>query len=196
MIAFYIVTKGGHPYGEERFRLDNLLKGNPADMCKVKDLSSNDLITWMLSHDPEKRPSAEEALKHPYLQSKEHKFELLCKIGNQMEIKTGNANSDVVRKLNSGPKDWRALIKPSIFKYLCNGKQFHYSSSWSDCLRLIRNVKEHWGDEPRPRPEVFYLVGDPQTYFLNLFPNLPVEVHRIVRETDWKQRPELKNYFM
>ena len=196
MVAFYIVTKGGHPYGEERFRLDNLLNGNPAHLCKVEDLFTNDLITWMLSHDPKERPSAEEALKHPYLQSEEQKFELLCKIGNEMEIKTGNTKSDVVRKLNSDPKDWKTLIEPCIFKYLCNGNSFRYSSSWTDCLRLIRNVKEHWHDKPRPRPEAFYLVGHPQTYFLKKFPNLPLEVHRIVRQTDWRERHDLKNYFM
>jgi hypothetical protein len=47
-----------------------------------------------------------------------------------------------------------------------------------------------------PRPEIFYVVGDPQEYFLKLFPNLPVEAHKIIRSCDWKERVELKEYFI
>ncbi|CAB4032567.1 2-5A-dependent ribonuclease [Paramuricea clavata] len=154
----------------------------------------------MLSHDPKDRPSAEEALKHPYLQPAEQQFEMLCKMGNQPEIKTGNLKSDVVRLLNSDPKDWRSQMNADVLQYLSTdplkGKTFHYRPSWTDCLRLIRNVKEHWQDRPRPRPELFYVVDDPEEYFLNLFPNLPVEVHRIIRSCDWKERPDLKEYFI
>jgi serine/threonine-protein kinase/endoribonuclease IRE1 len=195
MVAFYIVTKGRHPFGEERYRLDNLLNGNPVDLDMVKDLSARDLLTWMLSYELKERPSAEEALKHPYLQSDEQKFELLCKIGNEVEIKTNDNKSEVVRKLNSNSEDWQAPMEHCCFHFLCNRNK-SYTSSWTSCLRLIRNVNEHWNDHPRPRPEAFYRIGEPKTYFLQLFPNLPIEVHRIVRTTDWKERPELRKYFM
>ncbi len=200
MVAYYIATKGEHPFGERPDRLRNLLDGNPVSLEGLKDGVLKDLLSWMLSHDSKERPSAEQALKHPYLQPAKQNFEMLGKVGNQPEIKTQDVKSDVVRMLNSDPKDWRNQIKPDILKYLrtdsSRGKTFRYNSSWTDCLRLIRNIQEHWHDRPRPRPEAFYLVGDPQEYFLNLFPNLPVEVHRIVRSCDWRERPSLKEYFM
>ncbi len=199
MVAFYIVTKGEHPFGEEPDRLRNLLDGKPVGLDNLKDPAAKDLITWMLSHDPKDRPSAEEALKHPYLQSPQQQFEMLCKMGNQPEIKTQDVKSDVVRKLNSDPKGWKIQMEPDVLTYLSTdsskGIIIRYKSSWSDCLRLIRNVNEHWHDRPRPRPEAFYVVGDPQEYFLNLFPNLPVVLHEIVRACDWKERPDLKQYF-
>ncbi len=203
-MAFYIVTKGEHPFGEKRYRLDNLLEGKPVGLNSLKDPAAKDFISWMLSHDPKDRPSAEEALKHPYLQSKKQQFEMLCKVGNQQEIKAGDNNSPVVQNLNKDLTDWRTLIRPDVLKYLCtdfmNGrpKVFCYKSSWTECLRLIRNVSQHWHDRPRPlpQPEAFYVVGDPQEYFLNLFPNLPVVVHGIVRSCDWKERPDLKEYFI
>ncbi len=199
-MAYYIVTKGGHPFGGERHRLDNLLTGQPVGLDAMEDPVLRDLLSWMLSHDPKDRPPAEEALKHPYLQPAKQQFEMLCKIGNQPEIKTQDVKSDVVRKLNSDPKDWKNQMAADVLNYLSTdsskGRTIRYSSSWTDCLRLIRNVKEHWQDRPRPRPEAFYLVGTPQEYFLNLFPNLPVEVHRIVRSCDWRERPDLKEYFI
>ncbi len=199
MVAFYIVTKGGHPFGEEADRLRNLRDGQPVGLDNLTDPGAKDLITWMLSHDPKDRPSAMEALKHPYLQTSQQQFEMLCKMGNQPEIKRQDVRSDVVQKLNNDPKDWKNLMAADVLKYLSTdsskGIEIHYRSSWTDCLRLIRNVKEHWHDRPRPRPEVFYIVDDPQKYFLTLFPNLPVVVHEIVRSCDWKERPDFKVYF-
>ena len=204
MVAFYTATKGEHPFGEERYRLDNLLNGNPVGLNTLEDLVLTDLLSWMLSHDAKDRPSAEEALKHPYLQPMKQQFEMLCKMGNQQEIKSGDKGSSVVRALNNDPTDWRTLMTPCVLNYLCtdflNGKAktFHYSFSWTECLRLIRNVNQHWHDRPRPlpQPEEYYIVGDPQEYFLRIFPSLPVVVHRIVRSCDWKERPDLKEYFV
>ena len=203
MVVFYIVTKGEHPFGEEPDRQRNVLDGNPVYLDKLKDPAAKDLISWMLNHDPKDRPMAEEALKHPYLQPVEKQFELLCKMGNQPEIKTEDNSSNVVRTLNSDPEDWKTLMEPDVLNYLCtdvvNGKSktFNYRSSWTECLRLIRNVNQHWCDRPRPlpQPEAYYIVGKPKEYFLKIFPNLSVMVHRIVRLCDWKERPELKEYF-
>ena len=202
-MVFYILTKGGHPFGEKPDRLRNLLDGNPVGLNTLKDDAAKDLITWMLSHNSDDRPSAREALKHPYLQPPKQQFELLCTVGNQEEIKRGDNNSLVVQDLNNDSTDWRASMKPDVLTYLCtdfqNGKPkiFRYKSSWTECLRLIRNVNQHWHDRqrPMPQPEAFYLVGDPQEYFLNLFPSLPVKLHRILRSCDWKERDDLKEYF-
>ena len=203
MVAFYVLTKGEHPFGELPDRLRNLLEGNPVYLDKLKDPAAKDLISWMLNHDPKDRPSAKEALKHPYLLPEEEQFELLQKIGNQREIKTGNTNSDVVTKLNRIHTDWQGSMGPDILNYLSAvnvGGRLRirqYGSSLTGYLRLIRNVSQHWNDQPHPfpQPKAFYNVGDPKEYFPKTFPDLAVEVHRIVRSSEWKERPELKNCF-
>ena len=201
MVAFYTLTKGEHPFGEVPDQHRNLLDGNPVYLDKLKDPAAKDLVSWMLKHDPNDRPTTKEALKHPYLLSMEKQFELLCTMGNQAEIKRGDKNSDVVKKLNSDPTDWRTLMRPDVLNYLCtdfsNEKSFRYGPSWTECLRLIRNVNQHWKDKPRPlpQPEAFFVVGDPRKYFLKIFPDLPVVVHRIVRSCDWKERLDFKDFF-
>ena len=195
MVGYYVATNGRHPFGEEADRLRNLRNGKPVGLDSLSDPGLTDLLSWMLSHDPNDRPSAEEALKHPYLQTAEEKFEMLCKVGNEVEVKTGDANSDVVRQLNSDSTNWRDHINPDVQQYLANGR--NYGSSWTECLRLIRNVAQHWKERLRSpsHPEAFHKVGHPQQFFLKVFPDLPVVVHRIVRSSDWKSEPELRKFF-
>ena len=200
MVACFIVT-GQHAFGAPLHVLRNLLHGKPVRLDNLEDFVLKDLLSWMLSHDPKDRPSAKEALKHPYLQPREQQFKMLCAVGNQKQVKMGDINSSVVKQLNNNQNndqtDWRTLMRADVRKYLSEPIKFQYGSSRTDCLRFIRNVNTHWNDRtrPLPQPEAFYLVGDPQEYFLNLFPNLPVVVHKIVRSCDWKERPDLKEYF-
>ncbi|XP_046862843.1 serine/threonine-protein kinase/endoribonuclease IRE1-like [Xenia sp. Carnegie-2017] len=204
MVAYYVTTKGKHPFGVQRYRLDNMLNGKPVGLKDIEDKTLRDLLSWMLNLKPEDRPYSNEALKHPFLMSDDEKFEMLSKVGNQKPIKANNPQSSVVRQLNSESVQWKSQMDSDVYDYFStyekNGKinKVHYKSSWTECLRLIRNTGQHWNDRPRPlpQPEPFYKIGDYRAYFLRTFPNLPVRVHAAVRSNDkLKNKPELKNFF-
>jgi serine/threonine-protein kinase/endoribonuclease IRE1 len=198
MVAYFIVSKGEHAFGTEGYQVSNLLAGNPVGLNNIKDPALKDLLGWMLSHIPEERPAAKEARKHPYLQPTHEKFELLCTMGNIHEIKSGDCTCNVTRQINSDPKDWRLFIDAAVYQYLCTDPKKltpnRYSSKWTDCLRLIRNANLHWKD-PKSIPRPKSIEGEPQDYFLKIFPTLPVTVHRILRSCDWKEREEFKRFF-
>ncbi|XP_046843789.1 serine/threonine-protein kinase/endoribonuclease IRE2-like isoform X2 [Xenia sp. Carnegie-2017] len=122
MVAYYVATKGKHPFGHERLRLDNILKGNPVGLDEIEDATLKDLLSWMLQLKPEDRPLANEALKHPFLMSDDVKFEMLCKVGNQRPIKINDVNSSVVQHLNSEPSDWKSRIHHDAYDYFCTDK--------------------------------------------------------------------------
>ncbi|XP_046856575.1 serine/threonine-protein kinase/endoribonuclease IRE1-like isoform X2 [Xenia sp. Carnegie-2017] len=202
MVTYYIATKGKHPFGTKRLRLDNMLKGNPVGLEEIEDETLKDLLSWMLNLKPENRPSATVALKHPFLMSDDEKFDLLCKVGNLQQIKTNDPLCSVVQQLNSESSDWKSKIDSDVYDYfrtdVVTGKIFTYDSSWTECLRLIRNINQHWNDRPRPKPqpEPFYKIGDHKAYILKKFPNLPIRVHASVRcNVEVKNNPDLKNFF-
>ena len=67
MVSFYILTKGGHPFGSEHFCVGNILQGKPVDLQQLTDAQARDFVSRMINHNTKDRPYVEEALKHPYL---------------------------------------------------------------------------------------------------------------------------------
>jgi serine/threonine-protein kinase/endoribonuclease IRE1 len=198
MLSYFIATKGQHPFGYESQRVSNITNGNPVGLNCVKDPVLKDLLAWMLSHNPEERPSAKEAMKHPYLQSSDEQFELLCTMGNQYEIKKEVSTCNVVQQIDSDAKDWRSLMDVDVYNYLCidpkKSTPNKYSCKWTACLRFIRNANQHWKDPKSVlRPKL--IEGRPQDYFLKVYPSFPMTVHKILRSCDWKEREELKKFF-
>ena len=177
--------------------MESLLAWTKSKMKALKDL-----LSWMLKHQPEKRPSANEALKHPFFMSDDEKFDLLCEVANEALIKKNDPNSIAVQQLNREFLDWKSQMDVDVYDYFITSVTYgiirDYGSSWTECLRLIRNVNQHWYDQPRPssQPEPFYKIGNHKEYFLKTFPNLPVRVHAAIRSDDkLKNNPELKNIF-
>ena len=201
MLLFYILSKGGHPYGQHVYRKGNLFEGKPVNLGKLDDPVAKDLIGWMLQHDPKNRPSVQQCLQHPYLLTTDEQFNFVKRVGNEREIKTNDVTSVVVKELNADPSlpkpSWKPKIDPEVLKYATNCRRRRpYSDSMADLLRFIRNTAEHWHDKIPPLI-VQAKVGKPKEYFLKLFPTLPVVLHRIIRnEFDWNQREQLKQFFL
>ena len=191
MVAYYVATKGKHPFGCREYRRKNLLDGNPVGLKEIDDVQLKDLLSWMLQLVPELRPLANEALEHPYLQSDEKNFDMLCDVANQPVIEIpylGHPlNSDVHEQLN-GLKNWMDRIEPEVFS---NFNKSQYDSTWLGCLKFLQNVRQNRHDKPL----IHIKEGNYEEYFLRAFPELPLLVHRITRFNDWKTKPDLEEHF-
>jgi serine/threonine-protein kinase/endoribonuclease IRE1 len=67
MIAFFISTKGEHPFGPVFERMTNISKGNPVNLDMLHDVEVREFISWLLSHNIDDRPYAHEALADPFM---------------------------------------------------------------------------------------------------------------------------------
>ena len=72
MICFYILTKGEHPFGGPIDRVANIANGDPVYLDKLSDSNAKRFVSWLISHDINKRPYVEEALRDPYLRLRRH----------------------------------------------------------------------------------------------------------------------------
>ena len=205
MLAYYIYTKGKHPFEPEIQRMINLKNDNPVGLENLSNPVIKDLLSQMLSRDLDKRPYIEQALCHPYFLSCEEQIEFLEAVANEPQIKNFKKCSSVVgTELNTKalavlPKDWKACINHDDLDTFCEGGRGAASydgSMYTNCLRLIRNVRQHWGDKPRPGLKAMGQAKSIEEYFLQLFSYLPLVVHQVIREhSDWRERDALKKYF-
>ena len=67
MVAFFVLTKGDHPFGARYERMSNIMKGEPVLMDKVQEPTAKEFISWLISRDIESRPKVGKALEHCFL---------------------------------------------------------------------------------------------------------------------------------
>ena len=72
MLIYYILSGGEHPFdsGTDCRCKPNILDGNYS-LHHVQDVIAKDLIEAMIDGDPDKRPTVEECLAHPFFWSNE-----------------------------------------------------------------------------------------------------------------------------
>ena len=203
MIAFYIHTKGNHPFGRADVeKLENLRDDNPLGLRRFghDDAMFKDLASQMLAHKDRERPYADQALQHPYFLSRGELMNFLEAVGNEPEIKPKGPKCDVSAELNRRhsllPSDWKAVIGRGDLATLCKGgcpPRYYKGRKYTHCVRFIRNSRQH---PKRPRLKGMGTASSLDEYLLRCFPALPLVVHQIIRKhPDWKARPKLKKFF-
>ncbi|XP_028412461.1 serine/threonine-protein kinase/endoribonuclease IRE1-like [Dendronephthya gigantea] len=70
MIAFFILTKGEHPFGSRLDRMKNILEHNPVNLEKLGVFEARRFVSWLINHKIGDRPRADEALMDSFLSRK------------------------------------------------------------------------------------------------------------------------------
>ena len=78
MIGFFILTRGGHPFGQLPDRMTNILNRSPVNLDSLEYRDAKEFITQLIHHNIHDRPYAHEALAYPFL-SKVKNYEGLHK---------------------------------------------------------------------------------------------------------------------
>ena len=67
MLAFYILTKGHHPFGDSRDLMTNILNGDPVNLDKLADPVAKRFVSWLINYNGDNRPNVGEALRDPFM---------------------------------------------------------------------------------------------------------------------------------
>ncbi|KAL3232133.1 Serine/threonine-protein kinase/endoribonuclease IRE1 [Nakaseomyces bracarensis] len=206
--VFYFVLSGGkHPFGEKYMREYNIIN-NKKDLKGLKENMKDrsliyeavNLLNKMLNQIPEKRPTAEDVLKHPLCWSRAKKLEFLLRVSDRLEIETKDPPSDIILKLENHAKriiphhDWCKFLDDQFLDNLTKYRKYQ-KDKVIDLLRAIRNVYHHFNDLPEEvKLKMGTLPNGFYDYFSEKFPHLLMEVYNVVNRT-MREESAFSDYF-
>ncbi|KAI5358906.1 putative serine/threonine-protein kinase, active [Septoria linicola] len=215
-LFFWVLTDGVHPYEDETgwqgLREKNIKYDNK-NMDALERWSDAyepmQLITSMLSPEPEKRPSAQEVLNHPYFWSPERRLAFLCDCSDHFEREPRGVwednyadDSDALHRLECRAEEvigtqMDFLAKLDGFFVQTLGKQRKYTGSrFLDLLRALRNKKNHYEDMSEDvKKRVGPLDYGYLNYWCNRFPRLLMACHEVIQECNLQDSDRFKKYF-
>ncbi|KAL4648006.1 serine/threonine-protein kinase/endoribonuclease IRE1 [Arapaima gigas] len=178
-VFYYAVSEGSHPFGKSLQRQANILLGacslDRLQPDKHEDIVAADLILQMLSMDPQKRPSAESVLKHPFFWSLEKQLQFFQDVSDRIEKEP--LDGPIVRQLERGGRavvkgDWREHITVPLQTDLRKFRSYK-GGSVRDLLRAMRNKKHHYRELPEDVQQTLGSIPDQfVSYFTSRFPHL------------------------
>lgn len=178
-VFYYVVSEGRHPFGKSLQRQANILLGAYGLDCltleKHEDLIAHHLIEQMIDKDPQKRPSAQAVLKHPFFWSLEKQLQFFQDVSDRIEKEA--LDGPIVKRLERGGRDvvkldWREHITVPLQTDLRKFRSYK-GKSVRDLLRALRNKKHHYRELPAEVQETLGNVPDEFVcYFTSRFPGL------------------------
>ena len=74
MIAFFVLTKGEHPFGSSTShdRIKNIAEGKPVDLNKLEDPDGREFVSCLIAHEIEDRPFSHQALSWSFMANLEN----------------------------------------------------------------------------------------------------------------------------
>uniref|UniRef100_A0A4W5R8V9 non-specific serine/threonine protein kinase n=1 Tax=Hucho hucho TaxID=62062 RepID=A0A4W5R8V9_9TELE len=187
-VFYYVVSRGCHPFGKSLQRQANILLGayslDQLQPHKHEDIVATDLIEQMLSMEPQRRPSAESVLKHPFFWSLEKQLQFFQDLSDRIEKES--LDGPIVRQLERGGRavvklDWREHITVPLQTDLRKFRSYK-GGSVRDLLRAMRNKKHHYRELPAEVQETLGSIPDDfVSYFTSRFPHLLLHSYLAMR---------------
>lgn len=149
-IVFYVVTGGKHPFGDTVFGRDgNIVAGTP-DMSPLAGLrvpEAYDIVERLIANDPSARPSAVDALRHPFFWTDAMKLSFLVDISDRLyDLRYDSAKYterlDQTEIARDHCSDWQSRMDSELMQELGGT----YISCASNLLRVVRNKRNHYSE--------------------------------------------------
>uniref|UniRef100_A0A2K6FDU4 Serine/threonine-protein kinase/endoribonuclease IRE2 n=1 Tax=Propithecus coquereli TaxID=379532 RepID=A0A2K6FDU4_PROCO len=187
-VFYYVLSSGGHPYGESLYRQANILAGAPCLTHLEEEahdkVLARDLVEAMLSLLPQARPSAQQVLAHPFFWSRAKQLQFFQDVSDWLEKES--EQGPLVRALEAGGyrvvrNNWHKHISLPLQTDLRRFRSYK-GTSVRDLLRAMRNKKHHYRELPADVRQALGQVPDSFVqYFTSRFPRLLLHTHHAMR---------------
>nr|KAF6440452.1 endoplasmic reticulum to nucleus signaling 2 [Rousettus aegyptiacus] len=184
-VFYYVLSGGGHPFGESLYRQANILAGAPR-LAHLEEeahdqVVARSLVEAMLSRLPQARPSAPEVLAHPFFWSRAKQLQFFQDVSDWLEKESEQA--PLVMGLEAGGSmvvrgDWYKHISVPLQTDLRRFRTYQ-GTSVRDLLRAVRNKRHHYRELPAELRQALGHVPDGFVqYFTARFPRLLLHTHQ------------------
>ena len=209
LILHYLLADRRHPFqkeaSDEACQVGVIEKNIITDnkfLCDDLSEEAKDLLLQLISVKRDERPTALDALKHPFFWSDGRKVQFISAVANQKEIATYNPHDHtrpvvpVVQQIEnslSSLSDWSRLF-PTLHSEMTSGRggRAYETSSAVHLLRFIRNAYAHVSDSRRTEGIRAALLTD--YIFFTKVPKLLVSVYNAVKAEKWHtKKDEISN---
>ncbi|KHJ41693.1 PQQ enzyme repeat protein [Trichuris suis] len=192
----YVLTTGEHPFGEAALRQSNILTGNFTLQEQLIQQEGRDLIGDMIRSDSLLRPTAEQAIRHPFFWSKQKQlsflqasyyfhfhlyYYLIFDISDRVE--KVDSNDEIVQRLEKNGcrvvgGNWQNRICEALQGDLRRFRSYR-GRSICDLLRALRNKRHHYHElSPEVRNALGSIPDQFVDYFTGRFPLLLMHVYK------------------
>ncbi|KAM8747151.1 uncharacterized protein AB9X84_015273 isoform 1-T2 [Acanthopagrus schlegelii] len=186
MLIYYILSGGHHPFGDKLHKCEYNIDEGLYTLDHVEDVVAKDLIEWMISKEPESRPTVEECLRHPFFWKPERRLEYLRKIGNIKEVeKWKDADQELISSLekcvgDGSFKQWKTELAELVKKM---DPKNRYDDGTLAFLRFIQDFHEHYPEDAA------------DVDLMSMFPDLFGCVYLFANSRGWNLRSPVKEMF-
>ncbi|GAM20432.1 hypothetical protein SAMD00019534_036070 [Acytostelium subglobosum LB1] len=186
-LMYYILTDGGHPFGDKvHLRVSKILN-NKCDIKKLSDQPcASDLIKQMIAKDSSARPTINMVIHHPFFWDINKRILFI----NRLFQTTQNQPHFY---LSFFP--WNKSIDSMLLDQLKS--QYDYKST-KDLIRCIRNTIQHHHELFKDAHKTLFFDSQQSAfqYFEQRHPTLIVQLYRRFINTVDAQSENLKDYFV
>lgn len=154
------------------------------DLSALKDYpEACDLIGNMLHRDPSLRMSAEDVVAHPFWWSADKQLSFLLEASDRFESEPEHSELRLCLESQAAAVvgvEWQTHLHQSLLDNLHKYRKYDYTSV-RDCLRVIRNKRNHYRDLPASvRSELGPIPDGFLRYFTSRFPALLVYIYSVL----------------
>ena len=174
-VFHYVLAGGEHPFGKWYEREANIINAK-VDLSPLRGVpDALDLVSRMVEHNPERRPSAGQVSQHPFFWTSQRRLEFLVDFSDRLEHEQPDSPLVLAVEGNAAAvvgRSWDRKLHRELLDDI--GKYRKYdSASVRDCLRLIRNKRHHFNELAGPVKAIMSpLPMGFMLYFENRFPKL------------------------
>ncbi|PON86310.1 Serine/threonine protein kinase [Trema orientale] len=199
-ILFFSITGGKLPFvGDHYDRNGKDIVENKVDLFLVKDFpEAYHLISLLLSPRPELRPNAIQVLNHPLLWNSETRLSFIRDTSDIIKTYPDLLQALEATRARAIGTTWstgKNKVDDKIINHMSRHRYYKFDHV-SHLLRLMRNMLSHYEELSKDIKE---LVGpeleDLDAYFKIRFPELLIEVYKVVCSHPCKEEPCFRKYF-